>query len=163
VPIQHQPQIGTSNQSALNNNPQSMNVSQPINVSQPGVGFPSSAPLPVAGPEKASNYAQRNDNTPVPQMVLTNFKIEFTCTTCGSLNQSFFPNQGNVTGGAYMSHHAVANQSTVAREQPQSEASAPSNSVGETGAYGVNQPTSRPLHNAWAAGGLGVPIGSTHT
>lgn len=36
------------------------------------------------------------------QLVLTNFKIEFTCTSCGALNQSFFPNQGNVTGHHYL-------------------------------------------------------------
>lgn len=36
------------------------------------------------------------------QLVLTNFKIEFTCTSCGALNQSFFPNQGNVTGNNYL-------------------------------------------------------------
>lgn len=160
---QHQSQIEASNQSALNTTPQSMNVPQSVNASQPGVGFPTSAPLPVAGPEKASRYPQRNDHTPVPQMVLTNFKIEFTCTTCGALNQSFVPNQGNVTGGAYMPHHPVPNQSHVSREHAQLEANPPGNDVDEAGAYDVNPPHSRTMHDAWAAGGLGVSIGPTHT
>lgn len=42
------------------------------------------------------------DHPVAAQLVLTNFKIEFTCTSCGALNQSFFPNQGNVTGGNYL-------------------------------------------------------------
>jgi hypothetical protein len=32
--------------------------------------------------------------------VLTDFKIEFTCTSCGAMNQSFFPNHGHITGNA---------------------------------------------------------------
>lgn len=163
--IPQPPQIGTPNQSSLNNDTQPM-------VSQPGLGYPAGPALPLAGPEhpKPPSYphphSQRNDHHPaVPaQMVLTNFKIEFTCTTCGSLNQSFFPNQGNVTGGGYMGHHPVP-QSPVARHPgPHSSAGQGSgNGVDEDGAYNVSALNARVMQNAWAAGGLGVPIGPPNT
>lgn len=60
-------------------------------------GFPSQPPL--------------MGNPAASHLILTNFKIEFTCTTCGALNQSLFPNQGNVTGGRYLlPHHRMPNQ-----------------------------------------------------
>ncbi|CEL00821.1 hypothetical protein ASPCAL00417 [Aspergillus calidoustus] len=62
-----------------------------------------SQPLPQQPVRPRSpTQTPQNGHPSAPQLVLTNFKIEFTCTTCGSLNQSFFPNQGHVTGGHYM-------------------------------------------------------------
>ncbi|OQE20355.1 hypothetical protein PENSTE_c013G05834 [Penicillium steckii] len=157
--------LATANQSSLTND------SQPL-VSQPGLGFPTGPPtLSQAGPEhpKLPNYphAPRNDHHGVPtQMLMTNFKIEFTCTTCGSLNQSFFPNQGNVTGGAYMGHHPVATQSPIARHpgpQPPAGPGGTATDVTDDGTYNVNALNSRVMQNAWTTGGLGVPIGPPNT
>jgi hypothetical protein len=153
--------IGTPSQTALSND------TRPI-ISQQGVGYPTATPLPVAPPEhpKPSGYAQRNDHPGVPQMVLTNFKIEFTCTTCGSLNQSFFPNQGNVTGPGYMGHHAMHEQAAVPRHPGAAPSNAPdgsNNEVPEDGGYTVNALNARVMQNAWATGGLGVPIGPANT
>jgi hypothetical protein len=140
----------------------------PMDLSQPGAGYQTTASLPVtvAEPPKDQPYTQRNDHTGIPQMILTNFKIEFTCATCGSLNQSFFPNQGNVTGAGYLPHHAVPNPSHVARHPgpaPQNGVGNNNNTVGEDETYDVNAATTPTIQNAWAAGGLGVPIGPTHT
>lgn len=159
--IPQPPSIGTPTQSVLSNDP------RPI-VSQQGMGYQTSTPLPVTAPEhpKPSGYPPRNDHTAVPQMVLTNFKIEFTCTTCGSLNQSFFPNQGNVTGPGYMSHHPMAEQAAVPRHPGPAPPNVPdgsNNDVSEDGGYAVNALNARVMHNAWATGGLGVPIGPANT
>lgn len=154
------PSIGPSSQSTLNNDPGSLAISQT------GVGYPT-ASLPVPGSEhpKPPNYQSRGGHTPVPHMILTNFKIEFTCTTCGSLNQSFFPNQGNVTGAAYLDHHPVPNQNAVARHTVPSSQGGPDGNnpeVADNGSYTVNALDARVMQNAWAAGGLGVPIGPTN-
>ena len=159
--IQQAPPIEAPSQSTLSNN------TRPMTVSQPGVGYPTASALPVATSvhPKPSDYTQRNDHA-VPQMVLTNFKIEFTCTTCGSLNQSFFPNQGNVTGAGYMPHPSVPNQNTVARHPGPASSNEPGDGgheVADNGGYVVNALSARDIHNAWAAGGLGVPIGPTNT
>ncbi|KAJ5750648.1 hypothetical protein N7533_007676 [Penicillium manginii] len=145
-------------------------------VSQSALGYhavPVPLVLPLAGPEplpKPSGYPHpsRSDHpAAVPtQMIMTNFKIEFTCTSCGSLNQSFFPNQGNVTGGAYMSHHPVATQSPVARHSVSHPPTGPGgnpNDVSEDGTYNVNALNARVMQNPWATGGLGVPIGPPNT
>ncbi|OQD70132.1 hypothetical protein PENDEC_c026G07050 [Penicillium decumbens] len=155
--IQQAPPIGTPSQSTLNNNP------HPMTVPQPGVGYPTTPALPVVAPmhPKPPDYTQRSAQA-VPQMMLTNFKIEFTCTTCGSLNQSFFPNQGNVTGAGYMPHLSVPNQSTVTRHPGPAPPNGPegdSREVAEDGGYAVNALSVRDIHNAWTAGGLGVPLG----
>lgn len=154
--------IRTPGQSGLNNDPHSMTMSQP------SVGYPTGTPLPVSNTEhpKAPEYPQRNEQADLSQMVLTNFKIEFTCTTCGALNQSFFPNQGNVTGGGFMSHHPVPNQSTVTRHPGSAAPGEPgstSGDVAEDNSYGVNALNARAMQSAWAAGGLGVPIDPGNT
>ncbi|KAJ5591659.1 uncharacterized protein N7459_002028 [Penicillium hispanicum] len=159
-PTQMPPPIGTPNQSGLSND------SRPVAVSQSAVGYPTTAPLPVAGTEhpKPPNYQPRGDHSTIPHMVLTNFKIEFTCTTCGSLNQSFFPNQGNVTGDAYLGHHSVPSQSAVARHADPSQNGTDGNNPGvaEDGSYAINALNARVMQNAWATGSLGVPIGPTN-
>lgn len=85
---------------------------------------PIQLPAPQPNPTKTHNpthpqpqpQAQNQPPQPAPQhqqsaqaghpvtaqLVLTNFKIEFTCASCGALNQSFFPNQGNVMGNSYL-------------------------------------------------------------
>lgn len=157
------PQIDTPSQSNLSNDPRSMAVSQ-ANVG----GYPTGTPLPVPGAEhpKPSDYAQGSEHAAASQMVLTNFKIEFTCTTCGAFNQSFFPNQGNVTGGGFIPHHSVPNQGAVARHSRPAVSGGPDGTdhdVGEDGGYGVNALNDRVMQSAWGAGGLGVPIGPVDT
>jgi hypothetical protein len=67
--------------------------------------------LPVTRPEpKPQRQEQQSGHPATAQLVLTNFKIEFTCTTCGAFNQSFFPNQGNVTSNNYLPQPSVPNQ-----------------------------------------------------
>lgn len=158
--IPQAPPIGTPGQSLLGN-------PRPMTVSQSGVGYPAGPALPIAAPgqPKPSDYTQRSDHG-VPQMVLTNFKIEFTCTTCGSLNQSFIPNQGNVTGAGYMPHPSVPNQSAVTRHPGPAPPNGPEtggHAVAEDSGFAVNTLSARDIHNAWAAGGLGVPIDPSNT
>ncbi|KAJ5473580.1 hypothetical protein N7475_003146 [Penicillium sp. IBT 31633x] len=157
--VQH-PSIPTSNTPSFNHNPHQMTISQP------DVGYQNTATLPVGVAEPPKDYPQRSDHAAVSQMVLTNFKIEFTCTTCGSLNQSFFPNQGNVTGASYMTHHAVPDPSNVPRHPgpvPQNGVGSSSNAVGETSAYDINVPNTSTIADTWPGGGLGVSIGPAHT
>jgi hypothetical protein len=153
--VQH-PTMPSQNPPPLPHNSHSINM-------PPGAEYQNTGPLPVAvtEPSKPQSYP-RSDHTTVPQMALTNFKIEFTCTTCGSLNQSFFPNQGNVTGASYIGH-AVPNPSNVPRHPgPQNDVDS-SNAVGENPTYDINTSNTPTIQNTWAVGSLGVPIGSTHT
>lgn len=157
-PILQPPPIGPPAQTALGSDPRTMTVSQP------GVGYPTAESLPATGLEhpKPPQYAPRSDTHGIPQMVLTNFKIEFTCTTCGSLNQSLFPNQGNVTGAGYMGHPPVPDQDVVPRHPGPSDGPGHGGDVGEDESYAVNALNARAMQNAWA-GGLGVPIGPSNT
>ncbi|KAK4861359.1 hypothetical protein LT330_004275 [Penicillium expansum] len=157
--VQHVP-IPAPNQPSFDHNPHSMTIPQS------GVEYQTAASLPVGvvGPPK--DYPERSDHGAVSQMVLTNFKIEFTCTTCGSLNQSFFPNQGNVTGASYMTHHAVPSSGNVPRHAgptPQNGVGNSSNAVGENPAYDINASSTPTVQNAWPGGDLGVQIGPAHT
>ncbi|KAL4889753.1 hypothetical protein BDV59DRAFT_103379 [Aspergillus ambiguus] len=103
-------------------------------------------PLPDAAPPSAS------------QLLLTNFKIEFTCTTCGAFNQSFFPNHGNVTGGGYLPPHAVANQPSNAEGTGPSAQTVQGNNggdrVGESHGYGADATAgTRGVRAPWGIGG----------
>jgi hypothetical protein len=65
-----------------------------------------------------------------------------------------------------MPHPAVPNQNTVPRHPGPAPPSGPddgSHEVAEDGGYNVNALSARDIHNAWAAGGLGVPIGPSNT
>ncbi|KAJ5084217.1 hypothetical protein NUU61_008796 [Penicillium alfredii] len=160
--VQRTPQMGPSESPALNHD------ARPMTVAHPRVPYPPAAALPIVDSEhpKGPTYPPRDTAPPVPHMVLTNFKIEFSCTSCGALNQSFFPNQGNVTGDSYMGHHPVPNPSDLARHAgppPQAGTRNDGNDVGESSGYDVNTPSARDIQNAWAAGDLGVPIGPSHT
>ncbi|KAJ5770691.1 uncharacterized protein N7511_002742 [Penicillium nucicola] len=137
----------------------------PMDLSQSGADYETTGPLPVAvaTQPKDQPYTQRSDHSEIPQMILTNFKIEFTCTTCGSLNQSFFPNQGNVTGANYMPHHAAPSHVTRHPVPAPQNGVGNNNAVAEDARYDVNAATTPTIQNSWATGGLGVPIGSTHT
>lgn len=101
-----------------------------------------------------------------PQLVLTNFKIEFTCTSCGALNQSFFPNQGNVTRGNDLSQNPGPNHPNIARQTHPSTQNLPGNrshNVGNAAGYeGDATANTRDLHPPWAAGNLSVPLPPAH-
>ncbi|KAJ5788176.1 hypothetical protein N7457_003166 [Penicillium paradoxum] len=157
--VQH-PSIPTPNPPPFSHN------QHPMSISQPGVEYQTAATLPVGVVEPPKDYPQRSDHAAVPQMVMTNFKIEFTCTTCGSLNQSFFPNQGNVTGASYMTHHAVPDPSNMSGHSgapPQNGVGNSNNAVSESTAYDINASNTSTMQNTWPGGGIGVPIGSAHT
>lgn len=128
--MSHHAQPGPSDTRSLSVSTMSHHASQiaPLQPNAPGA-YVQTVPLPVPpSPSKTQNspslrhphpqsHAQTRPQPPPPQhqqaahtghpvaaqLVLTNFKIEFTCTSCGALNQSFFPNQGNVTGSNYLS------------------------------------------------------------
>lgn len=154
---QHVP-VPASNQPSFNHN------QLPMNIPQSGVEYQTAAlPGGVVGPPK--DYTGRSDHNAVPQMILANFKIEFACTTCGSLNQGFFPNQGNATSASYMTHHAVPNPGNVPRHTgpTQNGVGSSNNAVGENPAYDVNTPNTSTIQNNWPGGGLGVQIGPAHT
>ncbi|CAG8948083.1 unnamed protein product [Penicillium salamii] len=154
--------LPTQVQQPLPTNPPLALPSHQMTMPQPGSEYQNAATMPVAGEApKAHNYP-RDDHTDIPQMVLTNFKIEFTCTTCGSLNQSFFPNQGNATGATYL-NHAIPNPSNVARHPGPPNGVGSSNVVGENSNYDSNPPNTASIQHAWPGGGLGVPIGPAHT
>ncbi|KAJ5117137.1 hypothetical protein N7526_011246 [Penicillium atrosanguineum] len=115
---------------------------RPITVSQSGVGYSAGPALPIAAPghPKPSDYTQRNDHG-VPQM-------------------------GNVTGAGYMPHPSVPNQSAVTRHPGPAPPNGPgtgSHEVAEDGGYAISALSARDMHNAWAAGGLGVPIDPSNT
>lgn len=116
---------------------------------------PSSQPTPQRRSQGDSHQASR-------QAVLTNFKIEFTCTTCGALNQSFFPNQGNVTGVNYMHPHPVPNIGSISSQTGPSTQNVPGNSpdnIGDASGYeGAATANTRDLHGPWTTGNLGVSI-----
>lgn len=149
-------------QQPLPTNPHLTHTSHPISLPQPGSAYQATVPLPsVPEPSKNQDYT-RNDHTAVPPMVLTNLKIEFTCTTCGSLNQSFFPYQGTVPGAGYLTH-GIPNSSNIVRHAEPQTSVGSSNAVSEDTVYDNNASNPPVIQNAWAAGGLGAPIGSTTT
>lgn len=124
-------------------------------------------PPPPPGQPNAQVQPQGGGHSGPPQMVLTNFKIEFACTTCGALNQSFFPNQGNVTNGSYLPQNPPPNTANIARhpvpsDQNTSENS--SNSVPNPAGYErAATANTRDLQPSWTPGALSVPIAPTHT
>lgn len=82
------------------------------------------ARLPQQRPTAEQQPPQQQTHPSQPgisQLVLTNFKIEFTCAACGALNQGFLPNHGHVTGNSYMTAPAppgIGVQSQNARTAP---------------------------------------------
>lgn len=149
-------------QQPLPTNPHLTHTSHPISMPQPASAYQTTVPLPTVPESPKTQDYPRNDHTTVPPMVLTNLKIEFTCTTCGSLNQSFFPYQGTVPGAGYLTHDIPNSSNIVRHVEPQTSVGS-SNAVSENPVYDNNASNPPVIPNAWAAGGLGVPIGSTHT
>lgn len=98
------------------------------------------------------------------QLVLTNFKIEFTCTSCGNLNQSFFPNQGNVTGNNYLPPHHLSAQSDT-RSQTMTavanEGAANTTAASFDDEYPGNAAANSRTISAWG-GNIDVPMNSTN-
>lgn len=129
---------------------------------------PDQIPAPPPDQPKPPRQPQAGGHAAGPQMVLTNFKIEFTCTTCGSLNQSFFPNQGNVASNPsnYLSPHPPSNQAGIVGHPGSTAQNAPESSgsnVRDTGGYERATANTRDLRASWAPGGLNVPMAPTHT
>lgn len=108
-----------------------------------------------------------------PQLVLTNFKIEFSCTTCGALNQSFFPNQGNVTGGHYIPPHPIPEHASIPHGAGPSAPTAAAQAIVENANGRLNEAhrydstrraSTRGAPSAWApTGPMDVPLAPAHT
>ncbi|OJJ50476.1 hypothetical protein ASPZODRAFT_186600 [Penicilliopsis zonata CBS 506.65] len=102
----HHPQpVPTQEQMPLEQSLRHMNVhhsgfEQPVTTAL-GQENPRGQPQTLIGPPAVS------------QLASSHFKIEFACTTCGALNQGFFPNQGNVTSGTYVTHQPLPNTSAL--------------------------------------------------
>lgn len=129
----------------------------PINMPQNTYTHPQSThtALPPPDPKLQSQQQQQQTGHPAaPQLVLTNFKIEFTCTTCGSLNQSFFPNHGNIAGGNYLQHSSSTQNSIQSRPPTSVSNRRSSNDDGNTVGH------HRDIPSTWTASGLEVPITS---
>lgn len=128
--------------------------------------IPAPPPQPPPGQPNAQTQPQGTGHPAAPHMVLTNFKIEFTCTTCGSLNQSFFPNQGNVSGN-YLPRQPAPNQAGIPRHTAATASNVPENSshsVPNVGGYErAATANTRELQPSWTPGGLNVPIAPAHT
>jgi hypothetical protein len=127
---------------------------------------PSQVPAARPGP-KPQRQQQQNGHPGTAQLVLTNFKIEFTCTSCGSLNQSFFPNQGNVPSNCYLPQPSVPNQnhslnqhiSTVPDDDASDDTAEDFDDEEEEDAYEENTTNhDRSMQPPWTQGGLEVPI-----
>lgn len=124
--------------------------------------------LPVPPPVQPRPQEQPypDGHPAAPQLVLTNFKIEFTCTSCGALNQSFFPNQGDVTRGNHLSQNPGMNHANIARPTHPSTQNLSRNrghNVGNVDGYeGAATANTRDLHPPWTAGNLSVSIPPAH-
>ncbi|RHZ67736.1 uncharacterized protein CDV56_109154 [Aspergillus thermomutatus] len=121
---------------------------------------------PQTEPSQSPQQPRSSGHPSAPQMILTNFKIEFTCTACGALNQSFIPNQGNMTGAAYLASNNVTSQGPVGRTTSSSMQSGASGveRVAETHEY-VEAPSvnARGIQPPWQPGSLPVSIPPAHT
>ncbi|KAL2005364.1 hypothetical protein VTN00DRAFT_2575 [Thermoascus crustaceus] len=148
----------------------------PINIPQQAFPRPPQAQPPAARPgPKPQRQQQQQQPQPQPlqqaghpaaaQLVLTNFKIEFTCTTCGALNQSFFPNHGNVTAGSYIPPHPPPNPSSAHTQTTATSVRAEGNSntndddddaddeyEGSVAGHRAS------IQSQWTQGGLDVPL-----
>ncbi|KAF7595049.1 hypothetical protein BBP40_007452 [Aspergillus hancockii] len=163
--VHHPPSIQSPEQISLGNP-----LNQQVPPHQPSYAVPAPNPPSASqtGQAKPQRRLQTEGHPATPQLVLTNFKIEFTCTTCGALNQSFFPNQGNVTGGSYLSQPPVSSQSTAADGARRSTQPIQGNSsttrVAEAHGYGIDTTAGpRSVQSPWTPGTLDVSIAPTHT
>jgi hypothetical protein len=137
-------QMAEPDQSSIPHHGTQMNTSSNYQGQGPSMGGPP-PPRSAAKPPQPHPMAA--------QLVLTNFKIEFHCTTCGALNQSFFPNQGNVTGGnEYIPQQQPVSNEAVSRSLSMS-------SVPNTEPYGGTNAT----HRANVPGPWAVPMAPTNS
>ncbi|KAF5865195.1 hypothetical protein ETB97_005099 [Aspergillus alliaceus] len=166
TPTVHHPSNIQSPEQASLGNP----LNQPVTPHQHryAVSAPNPPSASQTGQPKPQGRLQSEGHPAAPQLVLTNFKIEFTCTTCGALNQSFFPNHGNVTGGNYLPQPPLPSQSTAAEGSGRStqpmQGSSGSSRVAEGHGYGAD--TAAGAHGVqppWGPGALDVPIAPAHT
>ncbi|OKL61415.1 hypothetical protein UA08_03683 [Talaromyces atroroseus] len=132
---------------------------------------PQPPPPPPPHPPHHQQPAPQPGHPVAAQLVLTNFKIEFTCTSCGTLNQSFFPNQGNVTGNNYLPAAAAqpahglpaptANGQPPTMDRVGSETTTATNAAGPAGFGEADYPGNATSHGRelppWG-GGLDVSI-----
>lgn len=82
-----------------------------------------STPYPPGTAQSPNNAKSRNINHHSPQKpsddsiqgqtLLSNFKIEFKCTSCGAFNRSFLPNQGPVSGNNVPDPHNNASNHSI--------------------------------------------------
>lgn len=133
-----------------------------------GVASPGQPSVPELGQPKMQTQPSSNGHPTTPQAILTNFKIEFTCTTCGALNQSFFPNHGNVMDGSFLPQHHGPNQSTTTTgggPSAQSVQGHDSNNRagGPTGYEGTSATGTRGVQPSWTAGTLDLTLAHTHS
>lgn len=136
----------------------------PINMPQHTYTHPQSTHPPPPPEPKPQNQQQQSGHPVAPQLVLTNFKIEFTCTTCGALNQSFFPNHGNVTGSNYLPQHPSSTQNNVQNGPSTSVSNRRSSNTNDGGIGdqfdGSTAGHNRDIQSTWTTSGLDVPITS---
>lgn len=163
--VHHPPNMQSPEQATLGNP-----LNQPIAPHQTryAVSAPNPPSASQAGQPKPQRRLQTEGHPAAAQLVLTNFKIEFTCTTCGALNQSFFPNQGNITGGSYLSQPPIPGQSAATegtgRPTQSIQGSSGASRVAEAHGYGGDTATGpRGVHSPWTPGTLDVPIAPAHT
>ncbi|XRM44460.1 hypothetical protein ABZX51_007597 [Aspergillus tubingensis] len=132
------------------------------------VPAPDPAPPSDAGRPKNPTQPRPNDGQLTsPPFVLTNFKIEFTCATCGAPNQSFFPNHGNVTGGHYAPQHTVPSQgATSASAGPSIQSIQNSDGSSRAGGgpafEGTSVASTRGVQQPWTARTMEVPLTHAH-
>lgn len=166
--ISHQSQAPPSESRSVPHHPSQMNTlpPPPQQFAQPPTQnqVPPQVPPPQSTPKSQRQQPPPQSGHPAAaQLVLTNFKIEFTCTTCGAMNQCFFPNQGNVTGNSYLPPQPVPHQSNP-RAQPvgavTNEAAGNNTANGFNGDEYQGNPAGhgRNMPSPWAPGGLEVPI-----
>jgi hypothetical protein len=128
--------------------------------------FHRTAPSQAAGGfiEPKHHRQQQGGHPAAAQLVLTNFKIEFTCTTCGALNQSFFPNQGDVSGASYLARHSMANQNNTRSEPITAIHNDVNNTEFDDDDEYVENTTNhgRGMQSPWTQGGLEVSIAPTN-
>ncbi|KKK12161.1 hypothetical protein AOCH_002678 [Aspergillus ochraceoroseus] len=164
-------EVSPHDQTSINHSLHPQSTSQPPSYH---LQSPDQPPPRQPGRPKSPTPAHQAGHPSAPQLVLTNFKIEFTCTTCGALNQSFFPNQGNVTGGSYMPPRSVTEQATTPRPGPSVPFSTSQNNdndgsskhAGDAHRYDrARRASTRGGQSPWvpSGGALEVPLPPTHS
>ncbi|KAA8652341.1 uncharacterized protein ATNIH1004_001245 [Aspergillus tanneri] len=169
--LQHQPQVQPPPEIHSQGHPSpTYPVHHQATSHQPAYGVPT--PNPRSTPQTTQPKPQRrfssSGHPSASQLILTNFKIEFTCTTCGALNQSFFPNHGNITGGNYLPQHAVPTPAAATdMGEPSTQpvqGTAQHNRVDDAHGFGGDATgATRGVQSPWVSGALDVSMPSAHS